>query len=187
MAQRQTLAENAGETANHYHICISYAALKGTILRACRLAGDAHVVARTRSHASVHEMGVEECLHIREGTREPFQDILVREAHPSCVHLLWHVVVYVREAVPPCLEGDGKRDEEKPSFKPRWIMLKEWHDTPFKKVLEAYARATSVRLDDVRLVMVDGPTRVLPSDGVVGDYAVDGRLHLAAEAYRSCR
>ena len=89
----------------------------------------------------------------------------------------------MRKAVPPCLEGNGKRDEEKPSFKPRWSMLKEWGDSPCKKVLEAYARTTSVRLAHVRLILVDGPTRVLPSDGIVGDYALDGKLHLAAEAW----
>lgn len=37
MAQRQTLGPEAGETANHYHICISYAALQGAVLRSCRL------------------------------------------------------------------------------------------------------------------------------------------------------
>lgn len=37
MAQRQTLPESVGETANHYHICISYASLMGTVLLSCRL------------------------------------------------------------------------------------------------------------------------------------------------------
>lgn len=39
MAQRQTLPESFGETANHYHICISYASLVGTVLLSCHLAG----------------------------------------------------------------------------------------------------------------------------------------------------
>lgn len=33
MAQRQTLPADAGDTANHYYICISHAALTGVILR----------------------------------------------------------------------------------------------------------------------------------------------------------
>lgn len=37
MAQRQTLGPEAGEAANHYHICISYAALQGAVLQSCRL------------------------------------------------------------------------------------------------------------------------------------------------------
>ena len=61
-------------------------------------------------------------------------------------------------------------------------MLKEWDGTPCKTVLETYARATSVRLAHVRLIQVDDPTRVLPSDGVVGDHTVDSRLDLAAES-----
>lgn len=41
MAQRQTLPESVGETANHYHICVSYASLMGTVLLSCRLADNA--------------------------------------------------------------------------------------------------------------------------------------------------
>lgn len=41
MAQRQTLPESVGETANHYHICISYASLVGNVLLSCRLADNA--------------------------------------------------------------------------------------------------------------------------------------------------
>eukprot|EP00752_Nemacystus_decipiens_P012539 g11107.t1 len=38
MAQRQTLPPDAGETANHYHVCISYVSLPGNVLLSCRLA-----------------------------------------------------------------------------------------------------------------------------------------------------
>ncbi|CAM9782101.1 unnamed protein product [Ectocarpus fasciculatus] len=38
MAQRQTLPESMGDTANHYHTCISYAALCGSFLLSCSIA-----------------------------------------------------------------------------------------------------------------------------------------------------
>ncbi len=38
MAQRQTLSDDMGETANHFHICLSYVGLSGTRVLSCRLA-----------------------------------------------------------------------------------------------------------------------------------------------------
>lgn len=58
MAQRQTLSGDVGETANHYHICLSYVAFSGTRVLSCRLADNCEAGARSPVEGSgVHGNG----------------------------------------------------------------------------------------------------------------------------------
>ena len=57
MAQRQTLSDDMGETANHYHICLSYVGLSGTVVLSCRVADTCGEDKRSLAEGGVVDLG----------------------------------------------------------------------------------------------------------------------------------
>lgn len=76
MAQRQTLGEEMGDTANHFHVCISHVALHGTRLHSCSLescADDTRTCPRSawlRNFMGGFEMGESAPGTVGDGTLE---------------------------------------------------------------------------------------------------------------------
>ncbi|CAM9267246.1 unnamed protein product, partial [Hapterophycus canaliculatus] len=199
MAQRQTLPASMGETANHYHICISYVALAGAVLLSWSLAdgeadgptvqscsdGDAAAAGETAIQGSIDFRGNPAC---RKGgdlqsavkkspAREEFSARTIMGTggkHPRGVlRLRWTVFVFVHAAVAPSVRR-GKGDTD--AVERLVVKIKASSDTLCADFLERYAqvRVPKQRPEDGRPVLLvsrgPGGGRALPAD--IGSGAV---------------
>lgn len=192
MAQRQTLPAHAGETANHYHICMSYVALMGAVVLSCSLAdGPADSpaaksssddydgtaiepnavgnIAGQRSSAGGKGGDVQSAIAELTGREDSANTIAgpVRKQTQGVLRLRWAVFVSVRAVV--TISGDrgtggtSARTEELP-YAETCVKIKAFSDTPCAELLELYAQlqVPKLRLEDGR------PTLLLeggPGDG----------------------
>lgn len=189
MAQRQTLMEQAGETANHYYVCVSHAALQGTRLRSCRLADPAHnVLHRSVLSADISAMkirGDEKEVAEESATGKPAEVAYrARGRGTRGMRLQWVVTVFVRKVIGPRPAEDAGEPNSAAKTQhvvgslAQGMVVKKYDDTPCAELLEEYAHKRTQRVEDVRLTFTNDSGRVLPRDGVVGDFAVEGRLEL---------
>ncbi|CAM9424866.1 unnamed protein product [Scytosiphon promiscuus] len=194
MAQRQTLPEHAGETANHYHICISHVALVGAVLLSCSLAegapdrladrvtgdNEAETVETTARETTIG-VGV---LTDRKGgdapvvvtkTAGPADSIstskgLVQRHPRGVLRLRWTVIVYVQPLV-AASASRGKRDVDGDAMDPSAsdgsilkIKIKAFSDTLCSEFLERYAQFRLPRKQPE-----DGRLKLLLASGPGGD------------------
>lgn len=197
MAQRQTLPETVGETANHYHICISYASLVGTVLLSCRLANSA--VARTfagqeedGSTSSGEAEGAEGAGGWSAVTGSAVEGggdwAQGAEKKQWGLRLRWVVEVFVHAADPADrssrqTEGEGEGGAVCDPSR-RWFKMRAFTDTPCLQFAKRYARRAPKAPEDAEdaplMLAADFGGGMLPVDeGVdLGTFAVEGRLDL---------
>lgn len=193
MAQRQTLDENiVGERANDYYVCISEAALQGTILRSCRITEtppceplqSAPINSAVSKPSSIERCGSE------KGSPSTNSGSSAKALTRTGLRLQWMVTVNVQKHPQNrhhLLEKYGKQRE--PSLRIEHILLlrarrhgmvvEKYDNTPCVAVIEEYAQKKGIRVEDVHLALMDGESgRILPSDGVLGDFAEKRVLNL---------
>lgn len=193
MAQRQTLPETVGETANHYHVCISYASLMGTVLLSCGLAKRAVIsLADRRNDGSSSGTGGGEGVGGRSAVEggsieggESWVQVQTARKKQQDLRLQWVVEVFVYPVDPMdrVSRQAGKGEGEAICDSPRHLFkIKAFSDTPCLQFVKLYAPLVkSKTAGDVRLMLAsDSGGEALPvGEGVVlGSFAVEGRLDL---------
>lgn len=197
MAQRQTLPPTMGDTANHYHICISYAALIGSVLL-CNLADRATDCPPSQSCSntdatSVGNVAIQKGVAVNSSARGGSLAQggrtargVGKEERPG-VRLRWMLSVVVHHAVPKNRETAGY----KPDFGDAPLNIMSYSDTPCLEFLELYGRHHARGgPKNVRLLLLAGDSegRAFPADdgAVLGDFAAHGRLELVDLSHDSC-
>lgn len=175
MAQRQTLHPTMGETANHYHICISYAALVGNVLL-CSIADRATDGPTSQSWSSTDATAV-----INKATQENFvgkigsggslaEEVrptrgVGKKQHPG-VRLRWVLDVLVHRMAPEKRGTTG----DTPDFGNAPLKIMSYSDTPCLEFLERYGRHHAPnRAGDVQLLLAgdSGGRALTAADGAV--------------------
>ena len=180
MAQRQTMGPEAGETANHYYICISYAALRGAVLQSCRLIDTAQEILSVPSPGvggsscgTTLDVAQERGGRGREGGKHP--DMRVR----------WAMTVRVAKCLPPQYRAKSERHAGSKAEGIRiavgqgMTMLK-FDDTPCLEVVEEYSRRPGwqkAQASRPKLMTTSG--RAFPGEAVLlRDFSDQGSLLL---------
>lgn len=190
MAQRQTLGSEAGETANHYHICISHAALVGAVLLSCQIAGADRESPRPRFGGAAATGGVSAL--VVGGRRELGVEASVARASIKRANIARNMrirrVMVVNVQRRSELQRSGSNGQGNPRTSSlsleREAMYRTdgrgyFHDTPCLEVLEEYTRTqTRRRMKDVRLTLLHDPEQEFRTDAALGEYAVNGRVDL---------
>ncbi|CBN78792.1 conserved unknown protein [Ectocarpus siliculosus] len=181
MAQRQTLPESVGATANHYHTCISYAALCGTFLLSCSIAnhpdGPASRSAKIPPVATIGKGrggggggGGGEDVDQGGGATSPINRI---EKNNDKLRMRWAVLVHVYPANKSDNEAALDNNGEKKPLK-----VKVFGDTPCLELLELYSKMYFPDEERARLVLAGGMELPAEDGKLVGEFAVHGKLSL---------
>lgn len=193
MAQRQTLHPTMGDTANHCHNCISFAALVGNVLLcsiADRTAECPPGQSCNNTAAAVSQMVTQERFvgnsgrggSLAQGVRTSGW---VGNKQQPRVRLRWMLDVLVHQVVPKDRETAGYN----PYFRNPPLRVVSYSDTPCLNFLERYGRRHAPdRAGAVQLLLAgDLEGRALPTaaDVVLGDFAAEGRLELLDTSHDS--
>lgn len=180
MAQRQTMGPEVGETANHYHICISYAALQGAVLQSCHLIDTAQETLIAPSPA------------VNGSPLRPTRDVAPggggrgREGgkHPG-MRIRWVMTVRVAK----CLQTQHRAKSEGVASSiakevrvavGRGVTMLKFDDTPCLEVVEEYSRRPGRQSSQgPRLELITTSGRAFPGDAVLlGEFSDEGSLLL---------
>ena len=180
MAQRQTMGPEAGETANYYHICISYAALQGAVLQGCHLIDTAEETlaapspavdgSPSRATRDVAQVGGGRG---RKGEKGP--GLRVRCA----------MTVRVAICLPPQYRAKSERAAGWQAGEARVVLdqgltMLKFGDTPCVEVVEEYLRKRGrQRGQGSRLKLMSTSGRAFPGDALLlRDFSDEGSLLL---------
>lgn len=180
MAQRQTMGPEAGETANHYHICISYAALQGSVLQACRLV-DAVEETLVASGPAVDGSPSRATRDVAQGRGGPERE---GEKRPG-MRIRCAMTVRVAICLPPQYRAKSKPSAGWKAGEARVVVgqgltMLKFGDTPCVEVVEEYLRKRGRQRGQIsRLKLMSTSGRAFPGDALLlRDFSDEGSLLL---------
>lgn len=170
-----------GETANHYHTCISYAALCGSFLLSCSIAD--HPDGTANRSAKIPPACRGSVAAIGKGGKGGVGDEDVDQGRGAAntrkektndkLRMRWAVLVHVHPANKPENSAAVYHNGEKKPLK-----VKVFSDTPCLDLLELYSQMYFPDEERARLVLTGGMELPAEDGELVGDFAVHGKLSL---------